>query len=111
MAKNNADVAVSPAAAQAATRSIDLLQPYLDEPRVAALARKLGAIASPTDFRTDHLTEAMGDVADIKKSELDPYTREQVRKSQRELEAEYLARYSPAAHAVWQAEARRAGLA
>ena len=113
MAKSDSAVTVSPAAAQACTRAIQLLKPYADEPRVSALMRKLGAIASPTSFGTDRLVGAMNDVADIRKSEaaLDPVTREQVRKSQRELESEYLAKYSPAAHAQWLAEAQRAGVA
>ena len=36
MAKNDNAVTVSPAAAQSCTRSIQLLKPYADEPRVAA---------------------------------------------------------------------------
>ena len=109
MAKNDNAVTVSPAAAQACTRAIQLLKPYADEPRVAALARKLGAIANPTTS-SDDLAGAMADVDSIKKSELDPAARERVRKSQRSLEAEYLAKYSPAAYATWEQEARRAGI-
>ena len=110
MAKNDSEVTVSPAAAQACTRAIQLLKPYADEPRVAALARKLAAIANPTSSVPGDLAGAMADVDSIKKSELDPAARERVRKSQRSLEAEYLAKYSPAAYATWEQEARRAGI-
>ena len=110
MAKNE-NVTVSPAAAQACGRAVDLLRPYENEPRIATLMRKLGAIASPANFQTDQLAETMADVAELRKGELDPFTSEQVRKSQRDLEAEYLRTYSPAAYAQWETEARRAGLA
>ena len=101
-----AGVNMSEAAQQAVRRAVNQLRPHAGEDeRVAALVRKLNAIANPDDFdseRAGEIAKALHDSERIAKSEdASPALRERMRKASLELQRAHLSRYSAGGSAVW----------
>ncbi len=108
----NGEINVSAGARSALRRAQSVLDGYrLEDPRIDALHRKLGAIASPEDGGEDDTTlaKAMLTCERIAKSAVSAETRELAQKASRDLAVEHLARMSPAAHAAWVSAQRLAG--
>lgn len=103
---------VSAGARAGIQRALDVLTPYRDEPRVAALVNKLTTIGDPIEAGGDEdvddeakLTKALCQVrAHLTKCEdLPPTTRESLRKAALALEREHLAKMgNPRAAEQWQ---------
>lgn len=109
---------VSAGARKAIERAAQTLSPYRDEPQVAALINKLTLISDPGADSVDRITKAIEDLGDAERAltaksggRLDQADRELIRKSSRDLQAEYLARASPAGYAAWERSCRQAGFA
>jgi hypothetical protein len=111
MSISDGNIDVSPGARAALARCVELLRPYADEPRIAALRSKLASIRSPEDAVADELTKVELAKADAIR-EHGPFSatdRERNRAATRDAQLQYLRQNSPAAAEIWERHAVEAG--
>jgi hypothetical protein len=107
---SDGELDVSSGAQAGIQRARDVLAPYADEPRVAALLSKLNAVGDPVEAGEDEdgddaegrLTKCLtGLRSTLSKADIAGPTRDALRKSQYEIERELLAVHNPRAANEW----------